>query len=99
MGRIYTRDAWMHRIDLARATGAPLELTAKHDGAIVEDIVAEWALAHGAAYDLTLTGVAGGTWRSEQTPQTRLRMDAVEFARTMSGRAAGDGLLAHSVPF
>src|SRR5689334_15039664 len=27
MDRIYTRDAWMHRIDIARATGRPLDLT------------------------------------------------------------------------
>jgi hypothetical protein len=100
MGRIYTRDAWMHRIDLARATGAALEVTAEHDGALVEDVVAEWASTHGAAYDLTLTGAAGGTWRSEGTSTAApLRMDAVEFARTMSGRATGEGLLAGGVPF
>jgi uncharacterized protein (TIGR03083 family) len=100
MGRIYTRDAWMHRIDIARATGIPLELTAEHDGALVEDVVAEWAGMHGAAYDLTLTGVAGGTWRAgEGTTVERLSLDAIEFARTMSGRAVGAGLLAQGVPF
>ena len=100
MGRIYTRDAWMHRIDVARATGAPLELTSGHDGALVEDVVAEWAATHGAACELTLTGVAGGTWRSVEGAATRpLRMDSVEFARTVSGRAQGDGLLAQGVPF
>ncbi len=100
MGRIYTRDAWMHRIDIARATGAPLELTADHDGALVEDVVAEWAGTHGAAYDLTLTGVAGGSWRGgEGTAVESLSMDAIEFARTMSGRADGVGLLARGVPF
>jgi hypothetical protein len=90
----------MHRIDIARATGIPLELTAEHDGALVEDVVAEWAGMHGAAYDLTLTGVAGGTWRAgEGTTVERLSLDAIEFARTMSGRAAGAGLLAQGVPF
>ena len=98
MGRIYTRDAWMHRIDIARATGAPLELTAEHDGAFVEDVVAEWAAAHGASYDLVLTGTAGGTWRTG-AGVAPLRMDAIEFARTMSGRARGEGLLARGVPF
>ena len=101
MGRIYTRDAWMHRIDISRATGAPLELTAEHDGALVEDVVNEWAAAHGAAYDLTLTGIAGGgTWRGgEGAAAEPLTMDAIEFARTMSGRAPGEGLLANGVPF
>ncbi|MDX1382582.1 MAG: hypothetical protein R3190_03005, partial [Thermoanaerobaculia bacterium] len=40
---ILTRDTWMHRTDLAEATGRPLELTADHDGRIVADVVAEWA--------------------------------------------------------
>jgi uncharacterized protein (TIGR03083 family) len=41
MGCIYTRDTWMHRIDLARATGRPPALTPEHDGRIVADVVAE----------------------------------------------------------
>jgi uncharacterized protein (TIGR03083 family) len=98
MGRIYTRDAWMHRIDIARATGASLELTAAHDGALVEDVVAEWAAAHASAYHLVLAGAAGGTWRSD-AGGAPLCLDAIEFARTMSGRAEGEGLLARGVPF
>lgn len=50
---IMTRDSWMHRIDVARATGAGLLLTADHDGHIVGDVVAEWAGRHGAPYQLT----------------------------------------------
>ena len=100
MGRIYTRDAWMHRIDLARATGEPLELTEEHDGALVQDVVAEWSAGHGTPYELTLTGAAGGSWRAGEPPASgRLRMDAVEFARAVSGRTAGEALLAHRVPF
>ncbi len=98
MGRIYTRDAWMHRIDISRATGSPIELTAQHDGALVEDVVAEWVSVHGTPYDLVLTGEAGGSWRSN-AGEPSLTMDAVEFVRTMSGRASGDGLLARGVPF
>lgn len=98
MDRIYTRDAWMHRVDLARATGAELELTPGHDGALVEDVVAEWAAAHGSPFDLELTGPAGGRW-SRGDGGEAVRLDAVEFARTLSGRAAGTGLLATGVPF
>ena len=36
---ILTRDTWMHRVDIARATGRPMELTAEHDGRIVADVV------------------------------------------------------------
>jgi uncharacterized protein (TIGR03083 family) len=100
MGRIYTRDAWMHRVDLTRATGAPLELTDNHDAAVIEDVVAEWAANHGADYELVLSGPAGGRWsRGVPAPDGRIRMDAVEFARALSGRAPAEGLLAVRVPF
>jgi uncharacterized protein (TIGR03083 family) len=98
MDRIYTRDAWMHRVDLARATGRPLVLTAEHDGRIVADVVAEWAGGHGRPYRLGLTGPAGGTW-SRGTDGAALTLDAVEFCRILSGRAEGSGLLAAAVPF
>ena len=44
---ILTRDPWMHRLDLARATGQAPTLTADHDGVIVADVVLEWARRHG----------------------------------------------------
>ena len=98
MDRIYTRDAWMHRIDIAWATGPPLDLTADHDGRLVADVVAEWAKAHAQPYNLTLTGSAGGRW-SSGVGGSILTLDAVDFARVVSGRAVGDGLLAQQVPF
>ena len=98
MGCIYTRDSWMHRIDLTRATGRPLELTAEHDGRIVADVVAEWADGHGLPYALTLTGPAGGTF-TRGTDGEALSLDAVEFCRILSGRAPGSGLLAQPVSF
>ena len=96
---ILTRDPWMHRIDLARATGSDLELTAGHDGVIVDDVVREWAGRHGRPYRLELTGPAGGTWSGGAEVPGLIRMDAVEFCRTVSGRAGGSGLLATEVPF
>jgi uncharacterized protein (TIGR03083 family) len=98
MGCIYTRDAWMHRIDLARATGRPVELTAEHDGRIVADVVAEWAGVHEQPYALTLTGPAGGTFL-RGTDGEAITVDAVDFCRIVSGRASGTGLLASPVPF
>jgi uncharacterized protein (TIGR03083 family) len=100
MGRIYTRDAWMHRIDLARATGTELVLTSGHDGAIIADLVAEWAAAHPYDFELELSGPVAGQWsRGAGGGSDAIRMDAVEFARTLSGRAPGTGLLAQRVPF
>lgn len=98
MGCIYTRDAWMHRVDISRATGRELVLTPDHDGRIVADVVAEWADRHGAPYRLQLTGPAGGTWE-RGTGGEELSLDAVAMMRAVSGRAPGTGLLATTVPF
>jgi uncharacterized protein (TIGR03083 family) len=95
---IYTRDTWMHRVDIARATGRPLELTAEHDGRIVADVAAEWLRRHGRPVSLELTGPAGGTFHQGAEVES-IRLDAVEFCRTLSGRAAGGGLLGVQVPF
>jgi uncharacterized protein (TIGR03083 family) len=95
---ILTRDTWMHRVDVARATGRPMRLTADHDGVIVADVVAEWAGRHGRPYRLTLTGPAGGSW-SQGADGEPLDLDAVEFCRLVSGRGAADGLLSVQVPF
>jgi uncharacterized protein (TIGR03083 family) len=92
----FTRDVWMHRIDIARGAGIPAQLTAGHDGRIVADIVAEWSRRHGRAYTLILTGAAGGTFRTGHgEPQT---VDAVEFVRIISGRSSGAGILRHKLP-
>ncbi len=95
---ILTRDPWMHRMDIAEATGTDPALTADHDGVIVADVVAEWAGRHDAAYRLTLTGPAGGRWSRGQSGE-EIEMDAVEFCRTLSGRRAGRDLLSVQVPF
>ncbi len=94
---VLTRDAWMHRIDLARAIGAPVTLTADHDGVVVADVVAEWAERHGADHDLRLTGPAG--LHATRGSAERIEMDAVEFCRAVSGREPAEGLLATMVPF
>jgi uncharacterized protein (TIGR03083 family) len=98
----FTRDVWMHRIDIARAAGIEPELTPEHDGRIVADILAEWSRRHGQPYELTLTGPAGGAFRcgagGTTTAEPRQSVDAVEFARILSGRAEGDGVLRHKLP-
>ena len=95
---ILTRDPWMHRVDIARATGMEMELTTEHDGRIIADVVAEWARRHGSPFTLTLTGPAGGPYTSG-TDGEQITIDAVDFCRTLSGRATGSGLLAQEVPF
>lgn len=97
---ILTRDTWMHRSDIALATGRPLRLTAGHDGVLVADVAAEWAQRHGQPCRLTLTGPAGGSW-TWGGDGPALELDAVEFCRVLSGRgtSAAAGLLATRVPF
>ena len=95
---ILTRDPWMHRSDIAQALGRPMELTREHDGAIVADVVAEWALRHGQPFDLILAGPAGGRWSSPATGKA-ISLDAEQFCRILSGRASGAGLMATFVPF
>jgi uncharacterized protein (TIGR03083 family) len=97
---IFTRDVWMHRVDICRATGKHLELTETHDGRLVAAIVGEWAGRHGQPYDLTLDGPAGGHFREGST-NAPLRLDAVEFCRIVSGResTSAQGLLSTEVLF
>jgi uncharacterized protein (TIGR03083 family) len=95
---VLTRDTWMHRADVARATGREMRLSPEHDGVLVADVVAEWAARHGRPYRLRLTGPAGGTW-SAGAQGEELELDAVEFCRLLSGRGQGTGLLAQQVPF
>jgi uncharacterized protein (TIGR03083 family) len=95
---ILTRDVWMHRVDIARATGREFVQTAEHDGRIVADAVAEWARRHGKPFTLELAGDAGGTFAAG-TGGEAISIDTVEFCRTLSGRATATGLLAREVPF
>lgn len=98
---IYLRDAWMHRMDVGHALVRPVELSVEHDGRIVVDVVAEWARRHGQPFMLELTGPAGGTYTHlpDRSGAEHLSLDAVEFCRTLAGRAHPAGLLTTVVPF
>jgi uncharacterized protein (TIGR03083 family) len=86
MDVIYTRDVWLHTIDISRATSATHEPDPQLDGRIVEDVVAEWAQRHGEPVRVVLAGPAGGRFR-QGTGGPTLHLDAVEFCRILSGRA------------
>lgn len=98
---ILTRDPWLHRFDIADATGRPMDLTAEHDGVLVDDVVTEWASRHRQPCTLTLDGSAGGRWSFGPSGDggPDLSYDALEFCRRLSGRAPAEGLLATQVPF
>ena len=95
---IFTRDMWMHRLDISRATKLPMDLTAGHDGRLVADVVTEWARRHAQPFALKLTGPAGGHWRSGEAGE-RLELDALDFCWIVAARQSGAGLMATKVPF
>jgi uncharacterized protein (TIGR03083 family) len=95
---IFTRDTWLHRLDISRATGRDMVLSPEHDGRLVADVVAEWARRHGQPFTLILTGVAGGRWDAGAGGET-LELDALEFCWCVGARQPGSGLLATVVPF
>lgn len=94
---ILTRDPFMHRVDISRATGVPMEESADHEGVIVDDVVREWAGRHRMPYVLELSGPAGARW--QEGDAERVAMDPFEFCRAISGRAPATGLLSTQVPF
>jgi uncharacterized protein (TIGR03083 family) len=95
---ILTRDTWMHRVDIARATGREMELTPQHDGRIVEDCVLDWAKKHARPFTLILGGPAGGRFEAGSGGPV-LEVDAIEFARALSGRGVRDEILGTRIVF
>ena len=95
---ILTRDVWMHRVDISRATGRDLVLSPEHDGRFVANIVRDLAKRWKEPFALELTGPAGGSF-ANGTGAAPIRVDAVEFCRILSGRSQGHGLPTDVVPF
>jgi uncharacterized protein (TIGR03083 family) len=93
---IHSRDTWMHRVDICRATGRPIEQTREHDGRIVALIVRDVAARlrkqlDGRAVALELSGRAGGVWKlGVGDPAATLSMDALDFSIFASGRYGFD---------
>lgn len=88
----HSRDTWMHRLDICRATDRPFEQTREHDGRINELVVRDVAKKlgrklNGRAIHLMLTGIAGGTWKIGQgDPAAEMEMDVLDFNILVSGR-------------
>lgn len=93
--RIFPRDMWIHRLDIADATGKRFEQTPGHDDVMVALTVADAARyiqkkAPGLSFTLTLLGPAGGSWAFGQAPEWELRMDVTDFMRRSSGRIGAE---------
>lgn len=84
---IYIRDIWMHRVDIARATGrslAPTISASEVVAQVVRDLDSAWS---GPAFTLELTGHGAGSWHvGTGAPVADVTADAVEACRLLSGR-------------
>jgi hypothetical protein len=90
--QIFPRDMWIHRLDIADATGQPFEQTPEHDGVMLAQTVADAARylrkhEPAIATVLTLTGPVGASWVVNPGPRPAvIEMDATDFMRRSSGR-------------
>jgi uncharacterized protein (TIGR03083 family) len=100
---IYTRDMWMHRLDLCRATGREMIQTPQHDGWVTALVVRDLArkltpkLA-GQAVVYDLTGIAGGGFHlgAHASPGARITMEVLDFHLQASGRLSAKELSARA---
>lgn len=88
----HSRDTWMHRLDICRATGQAFEQTTEHDGRIAALVmldVADALARHTTSPALIfhLTGTAGGVYQiGAGEPTAAIRMEVLDFNIFASGR-------------
>ncbi len=95
---LYLRDSWLHRVDIARATGRDARVDRDADVRILEDVVIEWARAHGQPFTLRFEDAIGRTYR-HGTGGEAITTTAEDFAFAVTRRAPADGLLSTFVLF
>lgn len=91
---VHSRDTWMHRLDICRATQRKFEQTAEHDGRIAALVMVDVAKStlrkmgqRSLVFDLT--GTAGGKWQiGSGEPAAVIRMDVLDFNVYASGRSS-----------
>ncbi len=89
---IHSRDTWMHRLDICRATGRSFEQTAGHDGRIAALVMRDVAQAlpkkmGPGSVIFELTGAAGGSWQIGAGDSiSTIQMDVLDFNIYASGR-------------
>jgi uncharacterized protein (TIGR03083 family) len=93
----FTRDVWVHRIDISVATERAMELTADHDGRLLADVVAEWSALHGEPFELVIDGPAGGKF-TQGAGGERVEITLTDFIRVLTERRPGTGVLRHALP-
>lgn len=101
---IFTRDMWMHRLDICHATGHEMAQTADHDGRITALVVRDLdqhlsAKLKGRSLIYRLTGKAGGEWTvgGSSPAAAEVSLDALDFHRLASGRISSQQALQHGL--
>jgi uncharacterized protein (TIGR03083 family) len=94
---IYTRDTWIHRIDICLATGREMVLTDDHDGRLMALVMRDLAeqlkdVLAGKAIVYDIPGPGGGCWKigSAFTPAATICMDLLYFNVLASARMTPD---------
>lgn len=90
MDTIFARDVFMHRVDIARATGREVRL-GTDERLLVADVTRDWARRRNVRARIELEGPVGGTFVAG-SESTHIAGDATEFCRVVSGRAEPDAL-------
>jgi uncharacterized protein (TIGR03083 family) len=92
---IYTRDMWMHRLDVCRATEREMVMTSEHDGWIVALVMRDLEKKLSAKLRTTsivyhLSGDIEGMWQfgAKVSPATTIHLDVLDFNLLASGRLA-----------
>jgi uncharacterized protein (TIGR03083 family) len=88
---VFPRDMWIHRLDVADATGRPFELDEEHDGTLLSHVVRDMERnvrkrLPGRSVRLTVEGPGGGTWRLGQGDEVPVEIGVLDFMRLSSGR-------------
>jgi len=107
---IHSRDTWMHRLDICRATGRKFVQTAEHDGRIAALVMRDAAKTlsqkiGGGSVVFELSGISGGSWKiGGGNPVSTIQMDVLDFNNYASRRfgyneARGKALLTGDVKF
>lgn len=94
LNELFSREVWMHRLDICRALDREPELTADHDGRIISLVVRDVAevlprrLEQSIRMRLELTGPAGGWWEfADGGPsEATVTLDAIDYCWFLAGR-------------
>lgn len=100
MDTIVTRDQWMHRHDIALATGREMIVTPEHDGRLLALVIRDLARKiepqlQNRTIDLLLIGQAGSHFRfgAGNHVDAVIEMDVPTFNRLASGRLPAEAAL------